>query len=54
MLKSHTSSKEEEISYLRKFAQNNNKGCELLEEPLNTMRVDRFASCQFFPPLPNP
>ena len=34
MLTSYTSSEEEEISYLHKFAQNirdNNEGCELLE-----------------------
>ena len=44
-LTSYTSSEEENILYFRKFGQNiknNDEGRKLFEEPLTSMRVDRF------------
>ena len=49
MLTSYTSSEEENIPNLRKFARNirnNNESPRLFEEPLTSMHVDRFASCE--------
>ena len=49
MLTSYTSSEEENIPYLRKFARNirnNDKGPKLFEDTAGLMRVDRFASCE--------
>ena len=49
MLTSYTSSEEEKIPYLPKFAQNirNNKGPDsCLKILLTSMRVDCFASCE--------
>ena len=49
MLTSYTSSEEENIPYIKKFAQNirsNNKVLHCLEIPLINMHVDHFASCE--------
>ena len=54
MLKSHTSSKEEEISYLRKFAQNNNEGCELLEDTAEYHACWSFCKLSILPSPPQP
>ena len=48
MLTSYTSSEEEKISHLRKFAQNirNNMVVGCLKIPLTSMHDDRFGSCE--------
>ena len=64
MLTSYTSSEEDKIPYIRKFAQNiriNNEGPDsCLKILLTSMHVDCFAIspdsrlCRFFPSLPIP
>lgn len=46
ILTSRTTSEEEYALYPRKFVQNINEGVYLLEIPLTSIRVDRFASCE--------